>query len=236
MESLDIVVLLNVSKNLNDEELAKFCRISRKFKNFCRESNTLLWQQRFIKSLGKYYEKMNQGPALEIINRLRVAKNMSWMRYYFYVMSALRDYFILIKEIHDNDLLPLINVMEKEPFHLYLEDMYRDNLNLNEDLYKSLTEQDKQWVSPDALLYHIIQGNITDPEIINFILSFDFPVDTIDTIANSLTGDESLETLSIVLAILEKMLLKELTPQDRGYVTRRIEEVENIMRQNYLDE
>lgn len=219
MEDVDAVIFLNITKNLSDDELAKFCRTNRKFKAFCSERNTLLWQQRFIKSLGKYYEKFNEGSVLDVINKYRQGKNLSWMRYYFYVISELHKHFILLSaDDPPDDIVKLIEIMNKEPFNLINDDMYENTRNINDQVYMNLSEQEKRWVSPDALLYQIIKGNITNPDIINIVLSYDFPIETIDTIGNSIQDDVNINGLSIAIAILEKILNGDLTPEDRGYV------------------
>jgi len=229
MEVVDIVVLLNIVSKLNDHELTKLCQTNRKFRGFCSENNIALWKQRFIRSLGKYYEKFNEGPVIDVINKYREQKNISWMKYYFYVMENLERHFISLLEDIPEDMSKLITIMETEPFFIFFNNMYTEN-KTDETIYNNLTEQEKHWVSPDALLFHIMVGNITDPNIISMIRSYNFPLETMDTIANSLLENNTkIDGLLLAKEILEKMLLRNITIQDRNNINYTLKDVKRMI-------
>lgn len=189
MERLDKVTLLEIAKNLSDSELAKFCRTNRKMKEFCSADNTLLWKGRLLKYLGPYYAKFpeflnsKEKNVVEIMDKYRLKYGMNWRDYYLSTMKPLDEYFIRLLSIgyiniHEReDLSYLLNIMINEKFNVYLEYLY-DNLwednkreKVDQQVYRSLTPEEKRWVSPEIMVSYILMGVITDEDLINEILN-----------------------------------------------------------------
>lgn len=185
MEKLDKVTLLQIAKNLSDGELAKFCTINQKMKNFCSADNTLLWEGRLIKFLGPYYAKFSdfKGNLKEIMDKYRLLYGMNWRDYYLSTMKILDNHFIGlgytiegIDKLGREDVSKLVRIMEEEPFNVYNKYLFNvldDELKnkLNQEFYRKLTEEEKRWISPDVMVSYILIGVITDDDLIQEILA-----------------------------------------------------------------
>lgn len=215
METLDKVTLLEIAKNLSDSELAKLCRTNRKMKEFCSADNTLLWKGRLLKYLGPYYAKFpstrvseehakkeflnsKEKNVVEIMDKYRLKYGMNWRDYYLSTMKPLDEYFIGLLSIGDlniderEDLSYLLNIMINEKFNVYLEYLY-DNLwednkreKVDQSVYRSLTPEEKRWVSPEVMVSYILMGVITDEDLINEILNNKrIKYEVIDVVSNT---------------------------------------------------
>lgn len=232
MEKLDIVPLLHIAIHLSDAELADFCRVNKKLKNFCSPDNIILWQQRLNKYLGPYYAKMNEGYVPDVMNKYREMYNMNWRDYYLTTMTQLDRYFIIgdIDEVNKEkrvDIDKLIKIMKDEEFYVYDKTLY-DNIFVDENIYRNLKDEEKRWVSPSVMVYHILIGNIKDPLLIDEILNNKrMNLYVVDVIANGILYMENdspdVSSLLIIKNYVDKIISRPIpnsivkTKQERKY-------------------
>ena len=186
MESLDKVALLNLAIQLDDVSLANFCSTNRRMKDFCLNAN-MLWEERLRKYLGKYYEKLGEGEAIDVMNKYRLKYNMSWKDYYITTMTELDDIFIKLQidEKHKGkDVRKLIRIMRNEPFSIYEKNLY-ENTPIDEVIYNSFTQEEKRWISKEVMIFHILNGNIKQQKNVDEILSKGISDGFVDVVNNS---------------------------------------------------
>ena len=174
MESFDNVAILELFSRLDDKTLAKFCSTNSTYRHFCNTSS-ILWKKRLLKYLGKYYAKIDpKRNVLDIIEYYKDLSGLSWRDYYITTMSFLDVIFIVLfdKKPNREDIIKLVEIMEKEPFYLYTKHLY-ENVTIDEKIYDNLDETDKRWLSPGVMLFHILIGNIKNEENIREILRSD---------------------------------------------------------------
>ena len=166
MERLDKVTFTELTLNLSDEDLANLCKTNRQMRNFCL-SNTLMWEKRFKKFFLKYYKQI---PGFESIEKYK--GNMSWKDYYLLVINELEDFFVnlSVNYLEREELGELIKIMKKEPFNIYEKNLYKVE-GIDENIYRNLSSEEKRWVSPEIMIYHILIDNIQDPQLIEEIVN-----------------------------------------------------------------
>ena len=202
----DPVIFTELAKHLNDSELAKLCSSNKKIRQNCL-NNTLIWQNRLVKYLGKFYKKIpgyENMDVIDIIDKFRRDNNMSWKDYYISTMSILDKVFIDLQDINTtrSDILNLYNVMQRSDFNIYYDTLYR-NVDVDEKYYRNADEADKRWMSPDMLIYHILIGNIKDEKLIKEIVYNNRITDEVDSVISNTQYD-----LSIKYNILEDLIKK----------------------------
>lgn len=188
MENLDKVALLELFTHLDDKTLAKFCSTNSTYRNFCNTS-PILWKNRLLKYLGRYYAKIDtKKDTFGIMDYYQKLSNLNWRDYYITTMSRLDDIFVNLNNYETNreDILKLIEIMEKEPFYIYTRDLY-ENIAIDEKIFDNLDQTDKRWISPGVMLFHILIGNIKKEEtIIEILKSNRLILSDIDIIFNTL--------------------------------------------------
>jgi len=202
----DPVIFTELAKHLNDSELAKLCSSNKKIRQNCLKNN-LIWQNRLVKYLGKFYKKIpgyENMDVIDIIDKFRRDNNMSWKDYYISTMSILDKVFIDLEDLNTtrSDIIKLYNVMERSDFNIYYDTLYR-NVDVDEKYYRNADEADKRWMSPDMLIYHILIGNIKDEKLIKEIVYNNRITNEVDSVISNTQYD-----LSIKYNILEDLIKK----------------------------
>ena len=243
MESFDNVALLELFTRLDDKTLAKFCSTNSTYRHFCNTSS-ILWKNRLLKYLGKYYSKIDSNKnVLDIIEDYKERSKLNWRDYYITTMSMLDDIFIRLMDIPTDreDILKLIEIMEKEPFSLYYKHLY-ENVPIDEKIYDNLDETDKRWLSPGVMFFHILIGNIRKEENIREIInSHRIIIDDIDVVFNTLFRHYNYNVIGIryILQYYEQ-LEPQLNGRNKEIAQRAIKDLRHalktslVLQQSYL--
>ena len=178
IDDIDRNIFLQIALNLDDADLARFCRSNKRIQSFCQQDNFSLWVGRLYKYLGKYYKKIDLNRStFDIMNEYRLKFNMSWRNYYITTMDILDKYFIQavindeIKGFEREDIQALLNIMRTEPFYVFTIERLYDDIEKDENILKHLDEADNRWIDPNNLISDIVNGTITDENLIDKILN-----------------------------------------------------------------